>query len=36
MTQDTVRIVALVLLLVVVAIIYLRRKAKKGNVEDDF
>jgi hypothetical protein len=35
MTQETVRIVALVLLLVVVAIIFLRRKGKKKN-EDDF
>ena len=36
MTQDTVRIIALVLLLVVIAIIFLRRKGKKNKVEDDF
>ena len=36
MTQETVRIVALVLLLIVVAIIFLRRKNKKKTEEDDF
>jgi len=35
MSQETVRIVALVLLLVVVAIIFLRRKGKK-KTDDDF
>jgi hypothetical protein len=36
MTQDTVRIIALVLLLVVIALIFLRRKSKKKTEEDDF
>jgi hypothetical protein len=35
MTQETVRIVALVLLVVVVGIIFIRRRGKK-NTEDDF
>jgi hypothetical protein len=36
MTQETVRIVALVLLVVIVAVIILRRRGKKGKSEDDF
>ena len=37
MTQETVRLVALVLLIIVVAIIFLRRKnKKKKGAEDDF
>ncbi len=35
MTQETVRIVALVLLVVVVGIIFIRRRGKK-HTEDDF
>jgi hypothetical protein len=35
MTQDTVKLVALVLLVIIVGIIFLRRKGKK-KTEDDF
>lgn len=36
MTQETVRIIALVLMLALVGVIIMRRRAKKGKVEDDF
>jgi hypothetical protein len=36
MTPETIRIVAGVLAIVLIAIIILRRKAKKGKQEDEF
>ena len=36
MTQSTVQLIAGILAVVLIAIVILRRKARKGKVEDDF
>jgi LPXTG-motif cell wall-anchored protein len=36
MTQETVQLVAGILAVVLIGIVILRRKSKKGKVEDDF